>query len=38
LSLLSDFPIAGVVLNRAAETTAGYDYRYYSDADKGTSD
>jgi protein-tyrosine kinase len=38
LSLLSEFPIAGVVLNRAAESTAGYDYRYYSDADKGTSD
>ncbi len=39
LGLLSEFPIAGVVLNRAAETTAGYDYRYYSDAEsKGTSD
>jgi protein-tyrosine kinase len=28
LSLLSEFPIAGVVLNRAAETTQGYDYGY----------
>jgi len=28
LDLLSEFPIAGVVLNRAAETTPGYDYGY----------
>jgi protein-tyrosine kinase len=28
LNLLSEFPIAGVVLNRAAETTRGYDYGY----------
>ena len=38
LHLLSEFPIAGVVLNRAAETTPGYDYGYDSDADKGASD
>jgi Mrp family chromosome partitioning ATPase len=29
LDLLSEFPIAGVVLNRAAETTPGYDYGGY---------
>jgi hypothetical protein len=28
LHLLSEFPIAGVVLNRAAESTPGYDYGY----------
>jgi protein-tyrosine kinase len=28
LDVLSEFPIAGVALNRAAETTPGYDYRY----------
>ena len=28
LHLLSEFPIAGVVLNRAAESTPGYDYSY----------
>lgn len=36
LNLLSEFPLAGIVLNRAAETTAGYDYGY--DDDKATSD
>jgi protein-tyrosine kinase len=38
LHLLSEFPIAGVVLNRAAVTTPNYDYGYDSDADKGASD
>jgi len=38
LHLLSEFPIAGVVLNRAAVTTPNYDYGYYSDAGKGASD
>jgi Mrp family chromosome partitioning ATPase len=28
LHVLSEFPIAGVVLNRAAESTPGYDYGY----------
>jgi protein-tyrosine kinase len=28
LSILSEFPMAGVVLNRAAETTPGYEYHY----------
>jgi protein-tyrosine kinase len=28
LDVLSEFPIAGVALNRAAETTPGYDYSY----------
>jgi protein-tyrosine kinase len=28
LDLIAEFPIAGVVLNRAAETTPGYDYGY----------
>jgi Mrp family chromosome partitioning ATPase len=28
LHLLSDFPVAGVVLNRAAESTPGYGYGY----------
>jgi Mrp family chromosome partitioning ATPase len=28
LQLLSEFPIAGLVLNRAAESTPGYDYGY----------
>jgi Mrp family chromosome partitioning ATPase len=30
LDLLADFPIAGVVLNRAVETTPGYEYGYES--------
>jgi protein-tyrosine kinase len=34
LDLLSEFPIAGVVLNRAVETTPGYEYGY--DAYSGT--
>jgi protein-tyrosine kinase len=37
LHLLSEFPIAGLVLNRAAVTTPNYDYGYDSDADKGAS-
>ncbi len=28
LEVLSEFPIAGVALNRAVETTPGYDYSY----------
>jgi hypothetical protein len=28
---LSDFPLAGVVLNRAAESAPGYGYEYGSD-------
>ena len=28
LDVLSEFPLAGVVLNRAAETTPGYEYHY----------
>jgi hypothetical protein len=28
LDMLSEYKIAGVVLNRAAETTPGYDYSY----------
>jgi len=28
LNVLAEFPIAGLVLNRAIETTPGYDYRY----------
>jgi Mrp family chromosome partitioning ATPase len=35
LDLLAEFPIAGVVLNRAVETTPGYDYGYEAEADKG---
>jgi protein-tyrosine kinase len=31
LELLSEFPIAGVALNRAIETTSGYDYGYEGD-------
>jgi protein-tyrosine kinase len=38
LHLLSEFPIAGVVLNRAAVTAPNYDYGYYSDAGKGAGD
>ena len=38
LNLLADFPIAGVVLNRAAEATQGYDYGYDADDIKGASD
>jgi capsular exopolysaccharide synthesis family protein len=34
LNLLSEFPIAGVVLNRAVETTPVYDYAYEA-ADRG---
>jgi Mrp family chromosome partitioning ATPase len=32
LDLLSEFSVAGVVLNRAYETTPGYDYAYEADA------
>jgi protein-tyrosine kinase len=35
LQLLSEFPIAGVVLNRAEEAPRGYAYGYYND--EGTS-
>jgi protein-tyrosine kinase len=38
LNLLSEFPIAGVVLNRAVEATHGYDYGYDPDVDKGAGD
>jgi protein-tyrosine kinase len=31
LDILSEFPIAGVVLNRAGETTPGYEYSYEVD-------
>lgn len=31
LDVLSDFPLAGVVLNRAAESAPGYGYEYGSD-------
>jgi protein-tyrosine kinase len=33
LDVLSEFPIAGVALNRAAETAPGYDYSYNFNAD-----
>jgi Mrp family chromosome partitioning ATPase len=36
LELLKEFPIAGVVLNRASETTRGYDYGGYGG--KGAAD
>jgi protein-tyrosine kinase len=32
LDLLSEFPVAGVVLNRAVETSPGYDYAYEGDS------
>jgi protein-tyrosine kinase len=35
LSLLSDFPVAGVVLNRAAETAPAYDYAYAYQSEEG---
>jgi protein-tyrosine kinase len=35
LELLAEFPVAGVALNRAADTTPGYDYGYEYDEDKG---
>jgi protein-tyrosine kinase len=38
LALLSEFPIAGVVLNRAAETAPGYEYGYEAHAQKGAAD
>jgi protein-tyrosine kinase len=38
LHILSEFPIAGVVLNRAAETTPGYDYGYDYGSAKGAVD
>jgi protein-tyrosine kinase len=37
LDLLSEFPIAGVVLNRAAETSPNYNYAYDVDADARAS-
>jgi protein-tyrosine kinase len=38
LHVLAEFPIAGVVLNRAAETTPGYDYGYEYGYARGASD
>jgi protein-tyrosine kinase len=38
LDLLSEFPIAGVVLNRAVETTPGYDYGYETYGGKVAAD
>jgi protein-tyrosine kinase len=38
LDLLSEFPIAGVVLNRAVDTTPGYDYGYEGYGGKGAAD
>jgi Mrp family chromosome partitioning ATPase len=38
LQLLSEFPIAGVVLNRASESTPGYDYGYSAAPAEGSSD
>jgi len=35
LDLLSEFPMAGVVLNRASEATPGYSYAYESDPNRG---
>jgi len=35
LDLLSEFPMAGVVLNRASEATPAYSYAYESDASRG---
>ena len=37
LALISEFPVAGLVLNRASETSADYNYVYEGDADSGTS-
>jgi protein-tyrosine kinase len=37
LNLLSEFPMAGVVLNRAAETSPDYNYGYEADSDLGAS-
>jgi protein-tyrosine kinase len=37
LHLLSDFSVAGVVLNRATETTSGYNYGYDTGVDKGAA-
>jgi protein-tyrosine kinase len=37
LHLLSEFPIAGVVLNRAVETTPGYEYGYEAYGQKGAA-
>jgi len=38
LDLLSEFRIAGVVLNRTIETVPDYNYGYYSDDPKGAAD
>ena len=38
LDLLAEFPIAGVVLNRAVETTPGYNYGYDAYESKGSGD
>jgi protein-tyrosine kinase len=38
LDLLSEFRIAGVVLNRTIETVPDYNYGYYTDDTKGAAD
>jgi protein-tyrosine kinase len=38
LDLLSEFRIAGVVLNRTIETVQDYNYGYYTDDPKGAAD
>jgi protein-tyrosine kinase len=37
LHLLSEFPLAGIVLNRAAETSPDYNYGYEADSKPGAS-
>jgi pilus assembly protein TadC len=37
LDLLSEFPMAGVVLNRASESSASYRYGYEADSDMGAT-
>jgi len=37
LDLLREFPVAGLVLNRAVETVPAYDYGYGSYGRKGSS-
>ena len=37
LNLLSEFPLAGIVLNRAAETSPDYNYGYEADSELGAS-
>jgi len=38
LNILSEFKVAGVVFNRAADVVPGYSYEYYSDEAKGASE